>query len=79
MRMKRDFFVADVETPILFVRQCPQQAGNPYHNSVHAADVVQSVSVFLFPWGVAADLTDSEVFACVLSAIIHDAAHPGRT
>jgi len=55
------------------------KAGNPYHNSVHAADVVQSVSVFLFPWGVAADLTDSEVFACVLSAIIHDAAHPGWT
>ncbi|XP_055920482.1 dual specificity calcium/calmodulin-dependent 3',5'-cyclic nucleotide phosphodiesterase 1-like [Eupeodes corollae] len=52
---------------------------NPYHNNVHAADVTQTLhSIFcktrLNKW-----LTDLEIFACLLAALIHDYEHTGTT
>jgi len=51
--------------------------GNPYHNSTHAADVIQSMAVLMGPWGLHTHLSIEELFACLLSAIVHDVGHPG--
>jgi hypothetical protein len=53
----------------------------PYHNSTHAADVVQAFHYFLVSCEVKTlyDLTLSEYSICILSASIHDFQHPGRT
>ena len=54
---------------------------NPYHNSTHAADVAQTIHVLLSCGGdeslVARYLTDVDILAAVLSALIHDFQHPG--
>ncbi len=52
---------------------CPQ----PYHNSVHAADVVQAVGAMACadPW--ASTLEDWETLALLLAAATHDLGHPG--
>jgi hypothetical protein len=50
---------------------------NPYHNYTHILDVLQSVSVILFTFAGADWLSDTEVFALLLSAIVHDLEHPG--
>lgn len=51
---------------------------NPYHNSTHAADVVHATFILLrsvrHP-----QFTKLEVFALLLSAVVHDIAHPGVT
>uniref|UniRef100_A0A7S0QT34 Phosphodiesterase n=1 Tax=Pyramimonas obovata TaxID=1411642 RepID=A0A7S0QT34_9CHLO len=55
------------------------QEGNPYHNSTHASDVLQCVAVMLFQWELSKYLTNEEIFACMLGAVIHDVGHPGWT
>lgn len=48
---------------------------NPYHNSCHAADVMNS---FLYLCSSVVSLVPSvELFACVLACLGHDIAHPG--
>jgi 3',5'-cyclic-nucleotide phosphodiesterase/cAMP-specific phosphodiesterase 4 len=49
-----------------------------YHNSIHAADVLNSV-VFLLHNGLwrRGRLTDVDMFAIIISAITHDVGHPG--
>jgi hypothetical protein len=52
---------------------------NPYHNSTHAADVLQ-VTHFIISTGGMADsikMTQEDVLAGLLSASIHDYDHPG--
>ncbi|KAL1429882.1 hypothetical protein MTO96_015388 [Rhipicephalus appendiculatus] len=52
---------------------------NPYHNSTHAADVMQATAYFLLR------LRNKDIFdpldeaICLLSAVIHDVDHPGRS
>lgn len=52
---------------------------NPYHNSTHAADVMQATAYFLLR------LRRKDIFdpldeaICLLSAVIHDVDHPGRS
>ncbi|KAJ6216819.1 hypothetical protein RDWZM_007976 [Blomia tropicalis] len=53
--------------------------GNPYHNNLHAADVTQTVHYLLWVTGLAQWLTDLEVFATLIAAIIHDFKHTGTT
>ena len=52
---------------------------NPYHNSIHAADVVQSFYYLLHTCqGIEiASLADFEIATCLISAAIHDFDHPG--
>ena len=50
---------------------------NPYHCSIHAADVLLSVHLFLTQFGMTEILTDLEMLAALLGAIMHDFNHPG--
>eukprot|EP01105_Mastigella_eilhardi_P000169 TRINITY_DN1019_c0_g1_i1.p1 TRINITY_DN1019_c0_g1~~TRINITY_DN1019_c0_g1_i1.p1 ORF type:complete len:1046 (-),score=173.00 TRINITY_DN1019_c0_g1_i1:68-2944(-) len=47
---------------------------NPYHNALHAADVVQAMNVCL---GHMNGLPPLYVLAAIFAAIIHDVGHPG--
>ncbi|XP_058984692.1 dual specificity calcium/calmodulin-dependent 3',5'-cyclic nucleotide phosphodiesterase 1-like isoform X3 [Musca domestica] len=52
---------------------------NPYHNNLHAADVTQTVHHMLCQTGLMNWLTDLEIFATLLAALIHDYEHTGTT
>jgi 3',5'-cyclic-nucleotide phosphodiesterase len=53
--------------------------GNPYHNSMHAADVLHICHFILTKGGLAKKLKlkDEDVFAALFAAAIHDFDHPG--
>jgi len=53
--------------------------GNPYHNNLHATDVLQTTHWLISQTGVKDWLTDIEIFALLFSAIIHDYDHSGTT
>ncbi|XP_022111767.1 calcium/calmodulin-dependent 3',5'-cyclic nucleotide phosphodiesterase 1A-like isoform X3 [Acanthaster planci] len=53
--------------------------GNPYHNLLHAADVTQTLHHMLVNMGLMHWLTDIEIIAALLAAIIHDFEHTGTT
>lgn len=48
---------------------------NPYHNSTHAADVLQATHCFVL--NMKQELPPLALFALLISAIIHDFRHPG--
>lgn len=52
---------------------------NPYHNSTHAADVVQAFYYFLNTCEAKSicRLHDLEIAVCLISAAVHDYQHPG--
>ncbi|XP_060821830.1 dual specificity calcium/calmodulin-dependent 3',5'-cyclic nucleotide phosphodiesterase 1-like isoform X2 [Bombus pascuorum] len=52
---------------------------NPYHNNLHAADVAQTMHYILCQVGLMNWLTDLEIFATLVAAIIHDYEHTGTT
>jgi calcium/calmodulin-dependent 3',5'-cyclic nucleotide phosphodiesterase len=52
---------------------------NPYHNSIHAADVLQTTFNILSSSGLMNWLNDLEIFAVFFAAIIHDFEHTGTT
>ncbi|XP_063412455.1 dual specificity calcium/calmodulin-dependent 3',5'-cyclic nucleotide phosphodiesterase 1A-like isoform X3 [Mytilus trossulus] len=52
---------------------------NPYHNLLHGADVAQSVHVILNQSKLVHWLTDIEIFATIIAALIHDYEHTGTT
>jgi hypothetical protein len=52
---------------------------NPYHNKVHAADVLQAVFYFLHHGGLTRNLSPVELLAALVAAAVHDYDHPGRT
>ncbi|XP_034196328.1 dual specificity calcium/calmodulin-dependent 3',5'-cyclic nucleotide phosphodiesterase 1A isoform X6 [Osmia lignaria lignaria] len=52
---------------------------NPYHNNLHAADVAQTMHYILCQTGLMNWLTDLEIFATLVAAIIHDYEHTGTT
>lgn len=52
---------------------------NPYHNSIHAADVAQSIHVLLSSQALENVFTDLEVLAAIFAASVHDVDHPGVT
>ncbi|TGZ67729.1 hypothetical protein CRM22_004620, partial [Opisthorchis felineus] len=51
----------------------------PYHNRVHAADVLQSTHVLLNASALMSVFTDLEVMAVLFACAIHDVDHPGLT
>ncbi|KAJ8680495.1 hypothetical protein QAD02_016282 [Eretmocerus hayati] len=52
---------------------------NPYHNNLHAADVAQTMHHILCRTGLMNWLTDLEIFATLVAALIHDYEHTGTT
>ncbi|GAB1599374.1 high affinity cAMP-specific and IBMX-insensitive 3',5'-cyclic phosphodiesterase 8B-like isoform X2 [Argonauta hians] len=54
-------------------------SGNSYHNSTHAADVLQSTAFFLEQLKYKSIFDPMDEISCLISAIIHDVDHPGRT
>lgn len=54
-------------------------ASNPYHNSTHAADVLQATAYFLHKDRVKQTLDRADEVAALLAAAVHDVDHPGRT
>jgi len=53
-------------------------SANSYHNSSHAADVMQATAYFLERENVKAQLDTVDEAICLIGAIIHDVDHPGR-
>lgn len=49
----------------------------PYHNSMHAADVVHAIYIMILmdEWG--SLLSDTELLALIVAAAVHDIGHPG--
>jgi len=52
---------------------------NPFHNSMHAADVTQSTHVLLNTPALESVFTPLEIMAALFAATIHDVDHPGLT
>ncbi|KAJ4449914.1 hypothetical protein ANN_01321, partial [Periplaneta americana] len=52
---------------------------NPFHNSMHAADVTQSTHVLLNTPALESVFTPLEITAALFAATIHDVDHPGLT
>uniref|UniRef100_A0A8C6X0U6 Phosphodiesterase n=1 Tax=Naja naja TaxID=35670 RepID=A0A8C6X0U6_NAJNA len=52
---------------------------NPYHNSLHAADVTQTVHAIMIHTGMLQWFSDLEILAIFFSSIIHDYEHTGTT
>lgn len=53
-------------------------SANSYHNSSHAADVMQATAYFLEKESVKSLLDNVDEAICLIGAIIHDVDHPGR-
>ncbi len=51
---------------------------NPYHNSTHAADVMQATAFFLRKPRLKALFDPLDEAICLIAAIIHDIDHPGK-
>ena len=54
---------------------------NPYHNDLHAADMTQTLLVYLLQGNikVSLNLNTLDIASLLISAMIHDYAHPGLT
>ncbi|KNC46029.1 uncharacterized protein AMSG_00147 [Thecamonas trahens ATCC 50062] len=50
---------------------------NPYHNSMHATDVLQTVAYLISNTGLSPVVTDLEVLSALIAAMVHDMGHPG--
>lgn len=50
---------------------------NPYHNNIHAADVLQTVHFFLEENITQASFLSLDKFSSLISAAVHDVGHPG--
>uniref|UniRef100_A0A8C5I3H8 Phosphodiesterase n=1 Tax=Gouania willdenowi TaxID=441366 RepID=A0A8C5I3H8_GOUWI len=72
-------FRIPVDTFITFVMTLEDHyhGNNAYHNSLHAADVTQSMHVLLSTPAFDAVFTDLEILAALFAAAIHDVDHPG--
>ena len=65
-----------------FIKQVSNQYNNnPYHNAIHATDVLQTTSIILLK----GDVKDKKVFddfeiaSMLIAGIIHDIGHPGTS
>ncbi|XP_057371370.1 high affinity cAMP-specific and IBMX-insensitive 3',5'-cyclic phosphodiesterase 8A-like [Daphnia carinata] len=63
----------------LTVIEANYHSTNTYHNSTHAADVLQSTAYFLQRNRIKALLDPLDLTACLIAAAIHDVDHPGKT
>ena len=51
---------------------------NPYHNSIHAADVARSVHYFIQCGRLTHYCTKLEIFTLIIASLAHDFQHPGK-
>eukprot|EP00026_Physarum_polycephalum_P002521 Phypoly_transcript_02528.p1 GENE.Phypoly_transcript_02528~~Phypoly_transcript_02528.p1 ORF type:complete len:390 (+),score=85.37 Phypoly_transcript_02528:1354-2523(+) len=49
----------------------------PYHNSTHASDVLQTLNYFITKGGLSQYVTELDILSALIAAIIHDFEHPG--
>ncbi|GAB6027081.1 High affinity cAMP-specific and IBMX-insensitive 3',5'-cyclic phosphodiesterase 8B, variant 2 [Chamberlinius hualienensis] len=54
-------------------------ADNTYHNSTHAADVLQATAYFLRKDRIKDVFSCLDKVGCLVAAVIHDVDHPGKT
>lgn len=50
---------------------------NSYHNKIHAADVMQTLNVYLGGKGVMHHVSHLDIMAALVAAAMHDYGHPG--
>lgn len=50
---------------------------NPYHNSTHAADVLQTLHAMLHLGGKECASSQLDIFSLLVAAVVHDVGHPG--
>lgn len=50
---------------------------NPYHNSIHAADVTQAMHCFIQEKKIKKHITHLEILSSIMAAVCHDLDHPG--
>uniref|UniRef100_H2Y9W1 Phosphodiesterase n=1 Tax=Ciona savignyi TaxID=51511 RepID=H2Y9W1_CIOSA len=78
---KRDMFVKFKLSPVKFLTYMMTLEDHyrevPYHNSLHAADVVQSVHVLLSSAALDSVFTDLEILSALIASAMHDVDHPG--
>jgi len=68
-----------LETMLGHVEAGYTHSGNPYHNNMHACDVLQTTHYFISQTGLANWMSDLEIFTSLMAAIIHDYDHTGTT
>lgn len=74
-------FKISQEIMVNFLRSTEAEyvSDNPYHNNIHAADVLQTLHCILYGMGAKAFATaDLETFSLLVAAIVHDMGHPGE-
>uniref|UniRef100_A0A5K4EMG4 Phosphodiesterase n=1 Tax=Schistosoma mansoni TaxID=6183 RepID=A0A5K4EMG4_SCHMA len=81
---KRDLLKTFCIDPHVFVRyllrvESTYHADVPYHNSMHAADVLQTAHFLLQAEALDDVFSDLEILAVLFAAAIHDVDHPGVT
>lgn len=54
-----------------------QYLDQPYHNKIHAADVLAGTSFFVMSSSLASTITSLDLVACLIAAAVHDIGHPG--
>ncbi|VDK81231.1 unnamed protein product [Dibothriocephalus latus] len=59
--------------------ECHYSTTTPYHNKIHAADVVQSTHVLLQAPALDSVFSDAELLAVLFACAVHDVNHPGVT
>ena len=50
---------------------------NPYHNSIHCADVVRSMHILITRGGMSEYMGDLDILASIIGAVVHDFEHLG--
>lgn len=64
-------------TALEYVMPTQKYNNLPYHNSLHALDVLHSFMYFLNITNFCEKLLQIDLLACIVSALAHDLAHPG--
>jgi hypothetical protein len=76
-----DVFKIPQDNLVNFLRAVEREyiTENPYHNNIHAADVVQSLHSLLQGMDAKSLSTaEIELFSLLLAAVVHDMGHPGK-
>ncbi|XP_071794731.1 high affinity cAMP-specific and IBMX-insensitive 3',5'-cyclic phosphodiesterase 8B-like isoform X2 [Asterias amurensis] len=81
-RFKAGSFLGISETVLrnwLQVIEANYHSSNPYHNSTHAADVLQATAYFISKEKLKGCFEPADDIASLIAATLHDVDHPGRT